>query len=189
MTDNRDDKTEAEMGVRSTGDNITLIGMPAAGKSTVGVLLAKRLGYSFIDVDIVIQEEKGKLLKEIIKEQGLDGFMEVENQVNAGLKANRAVIAPGGSVIYGKEAMENLKSLGPVVYLKISYEELLSRLGDVVDRGVVLKDGMTLKDLYEERITYFEKYADITIDEEGKELGSVVDELREMMEERGLTLG
>ena len=151
--------------------------------------LAKRLGYSFIDVDIVIQEEKGKLLKEIIKEQGLDGFMEVENQVNAGLKANRAVIAPGGSVIYGKEAMENLKSLGPVVYLKISYEELLSRLGDVVDRGVVLKDGMTLKDLYEERITYFEKYADITIDEEGKELGSVVDELREIMEERGLVLG
>ena len=125
----------------SRKNNITLIGMPAAGKSTVGVLLAKRLGYSFIDVDIVIQEEEGKLLKEIIKEQGLDGFMEVENRVNAGLRANRAVIAPGGSVIYGKEAMENLKSLGPVVYLKISYEELCSRLGDVVDRGVVLKEG------------------------------------------------
>ena len=87
MADNRDVKTETEIEGRSTGNNITLIGMPAAGKSTVGVLLAKRLGYSFIDVDIVIQEEKGKLLKEIIKEQGLDGFMEVENQVNAGLKA------------------------------------------------------------------------------------------------------
>ena len=90
--------------------NITMIGMPSSGKSTVGVLLAKRLGFSFIDVDIVIQEEEGKLLKEIIKEQGLDGFMEVENRVNAGLRANRAVIAPGGSVIYGKEAMDKLKN-------------------------------------------------------------------------------
>ena len=170
----------------SRKNNITLIGMPAAGKSTVGVLLAKRLGYSFIDVDIVIQEEEGKLLKEIIKEQGLDGFMEVENRVNAGLRANRAVIAPGGSVIYGKEAMENLKSLGPVVYLKISYEELCSRLGDVVDRGVVLKEGMTLEELYNERVSYFERYADIIIDEEGKELGAVVDELREIMEKKGL---
>lgn len=166
------------------GDNITLIGMPAAGKSTVGVLLAKRLGYSFIDVDIVIQEKEGRLLKEIIRSEGLDGFMDVENRINAGLSASRAVIAPGGSVIYGKEAMDHLKSLGPVVYLKITYEELLSRLGDVVDRGVVLKEGMTLKDLYDERVKYFEHYADITVDEEGKELGDVVDELRDLIEQR-----
>ena len=169
-------------------NNITLIGMPSAGKSTVGVLLAKRLGYSFLDVDIVIQEKTGKLLKEIIKEQGMDGFMEVENRINAGVDTSRAVIAPGGSVIYGKEAMENLKSLGLVVYLKISYEELCRRLGDVVDRGVVLKEGMTLKDLYEERCEYFERYADITMDEEGKSLGRVVDELREEMEARGYSL-
>lgn len=169
-------------------NNITLIGMPAAGKSTVGVLLAKRLGYSFVDVDLIIQEREGKLLKEIISERGLDGFMEVENRINAEVSVSRSVIAPGGSVIYGKEAMENLKALGPVVYLKISYEELTKRLGDVVDRGVVLKEGMTLRDLYEERTVYFEKYADITIDEEGKTLGRVVDELRAMMEERGLTL-
>lgn len=163
-------------------ENITLIGMPAAGKSTVGVLLAKRLGYSFIDVDIVIQEKLKKLLKEIIESEGIDGFMEIENRVNAGLYAERSVIAPGGSAIYGKEAMANLKSLGTVVYLKISYEELLNRLGDVVDRGVVLKEGMTLKDLYEERVQYFERYADITIDEECKSLGDVVDELRARME-------
>jgi len=169
-------------------NNITLIGMPAAGKSTVGVLLAKRLGYSFVDVDIIIQEKEGKLLKEIIEERGMDGFMEVENRINAEVSVKRSVIAPGGSVIYGKEAMENLKSQGLVVYLKISFEELLKRLGDVVDRGVVLKEGMTLRDLYEERIVYFEKYADITIDEEGKDLGEVVDELREMMEKRGFSL-
>lgn len=170
------------------GDNITLIGMPAAGKSTVGVLLAKRLGYSFIDVDIVIQEKEGRLLKEIIKSEGMDGFLDVENRINAELSASRSVIAPGGSVIYGAEAMAHLKSLGPVVYLKITYEELLSRLGDVVDRGVVLKEGMTLRDLYDERVKYFEQYADITIDEEGKELGDVVDELRGLIEKRlGIT--
>jgi len=141
-----------------------------------------------VDVDILIQEKEGKLLKEIIKEQGLDGFLEVENRINAEVSADRSVIAPGGSVIYGKEAMENLKVQGLVVYLKISFEELLKRLGDVVDRGVVLKEGMTLRDLYEERIVYFEKYADITIDEEGKELGAVVDELRGIMEKRGFSL-
>ena len=161
-------------------NNVTLIGMPSAGKSTVGVLLAKRLGYSFIDVDLLIQEQEGKRLREIIEEQGLDGFLDVENRVNAGVEAEQAVIAPGGSVIYGKEAMEHLKSIGLVVYLKITYDELVKRVGDVKDRGVALKDGMTLLDLYHERISYFEKYADITIDEEGKELGAVVDELREI---------
>lgn len=163
-------------------DNITLIGMPAAGKSTVGVLLAKRLGYSFVDVDLVIQEKEERLLKEIIKDQGLEGFMEIENQVNAELSVSHSVIAPGGSVIYGDRAMENLKALGLVVYLKISYEELEKRLGDVEDRGVVLKPGMTLKELYDERTAYFERYADITVDEEGKELGGVVDELRGILE-------
>lgn len=163
-------------------DNITLIGMPAAGKSTVGVLLAKRLGYSFLDVDIIIQEKTKKLLKEIIETDGMDGFLELENRINAELEAKQSVIAPGGSVIYGKEAMEHLKALGTVVYLKISYEELENRLGDVVDRGVVLKEGMTLKDLYEERVQYFERYADLTIDEENKSLGDVVDELRAGLE-------
>ena len=105
------------------------------------------------------------------------------------VEAEQAIIAPGGSVIYGKEAMEHLKSIGLVVYLKITYDELVKRVGDVKDRGVALKDGMTLLDLYHERISYFEKYADITIDEEGKELGAVVDELREILEERGYVLG
>ena len=122
-------------------NNVTLIGMPSAGKSTVGVLLAKRLGYSFIDVDLLIQEQEGKRLREIIEEQGLDGFLDVENRVNAGVEAEQAVIAPGGSVIYGKEAMEHLKSIGLVVYLKITYDELVKRVGDVKDRGVALKDG------------------------------------------------
>jgi shikimate kinase len=169
-------------------DNITLIGMPASGKSTVGVLLAKRLGYSFVDVDIVIQEKEGKLLKEIIAECGDDGFLEVENKVNKELQVNHSVIAPGGSVIYGKEAMEHLKKISIVVYLKLSLSDVTERLGNLVDRGVVLKDGMTLKELYEERVPYYESYADITIDETGLDAGKIVDELRSIMEERfGLT--
>lgn len=164
--------------------NITLIGMPAAGKSTVGVLLAKRLGYSFVDSDIVIQEKTGKLLKEIIAEVGTDGFLEVEDQINSELDVQRAVIAPGGSVIYGQKAMEHLKEISLVVYLKLSYRDVKFRLGDLKDRGVVLKDGMTLLDLYNERIPLYEKYADITIDETGKSAGKIVDELRTLMEQR-----
>ena len=135
--------------------NITLIGMPASGKSMVGVLLAKRLGYSFVDVDILIQEKEGRLLREIIEKEGLDGFLEVENRVNARLQAQRAVIAPGGSVIYGKEAMEHLREISTVVYLKLSYEEVEKRLGNLADRGVAIREGMTLLDLYNERIPYY----------------------------------
>lgn len=168
--------------------NITLIGMPASGKSTIGVLLAKRLGYSFVDVDIVIQEKEKRLLKEIIAQEGTEGFMAVENRINAELDVDHSVIAPGGSVIYGKEAMEHLKEVSTIVYLKLSYEDLKERLGNLVDRGVVLKDGMTLLDLYEERVPYYERYADITVDETGKSAGETVDELRAMMEDRGLCL-
>ena len=162
--------------------NITLIGMPSSGKSTIGVLLAKRLGYSFVDVDIVIQEKEGRLLKEIIAEEGLDGFLEVENRINAGVNVIRSVIAPGGSVIYGKEAMEHYKQIGQIVYLKLSFEEVERRIGNVVDRGVALRDGMTLRDLYDERVPYYEKYADITVDETGQTPGETVDALRAMIE-------
>lgn len=164
--------------------NITLIGMPAAGKSTVGVLLAKRLGYSFVDSDIVIQEQTGKLLKEIIAESGTDGFLKVEEQINSELNVHRAVIAPGGSVIYGPKAMEHLKEISTIVYLKLSYHDVKQRLGDLTDRGVALKDGMTLLDLYNERVPFYEQYADITIDETGKSSGKIVDELRRLMEQR-----
>ena len=152
--------------------NITMIGMPSSGKSTVGVLLAKRLGFSFIDVDIVIQEKEGRLLKEIIADEGMDGFLE----------AKMSVIAPGGSVIYGEEAMAHLKEISEIVYLKMSYEEMEKRIGNVVDRGVALKPGFTLRDLYNERVPYYEKYADIVIDEEGKNAGETVDELRNIIE-------
>lgn len=149
-------------------DNIILIGMPGAGKSTVGVVLAKILGYRFLDSDLVIQEETGKLLSEILEDDGLREFLAVENRINAGITASRTVIATGGSVVYGEEAMEHLRAIGTVVYLKISYRDLTTRLGDLTGRGVALKPGQTLRELYDERVPLYEKYADITVEEIGE---------------------
>lgn len=151
-------------------NNIVLIGMPAVGKSTLGVVLAKELGYEFIDADLLIQKREGRLLKEIIADEGVDGFLKIENDVNASINTTKAIISTGGSVIYGKEAMEHLKSIGKVVYLKLDYETLASRLGSLKGRGVVLRDDQTLKDLYDERTPLYEKYADVTIDEKGLDL-------------------
>lgn len=151
-------------------ENIVLIGMPGVGKSTLGVVLAKELGYQFVDADLLIQEREKRLLKEIIADDGVEGFLKIENDVNATICADKTVIATGGSVIYGKEAMEHLKEIGTVVYLKLDYETLDSRLGNLKGRGVVLKDGQTLKDLYDERIPLYEKYADVIVDEGGLDL-------------------
>jgi Shikimate kinase len=145
-------------------DNVILIGMPGAGKSTVGVVLAKRLGYGFIDSDLVIQEHTGMLLHQIMEEKGIDGFLGVENDINASIRADKSVIATGGSAIYGKEAMAHLRSIGTVVYLKLDLASIEERLGDLNERGGAVRDGQTLEDLYAERIPYYERYADITVD-------------------------
>lgn len=162
--------------------NIVLIGMPGVGKSTIGVILAKVLGYSFLDADLLIQEQEGKLLREIIEEKGTDGFIEVENRVNASIRADRAIIATGGSVVYGKEAMEHLKEIGRVVYLKVSYAILEKRLADIKGRGVVLKEGQTLETLFEERSKLYEQYADIEVSEEGLDVEQTVEKLGEALE-------
>ena len=151
-------------------NNITLIGMPGAGKSTLGVVLAKILGYQFLDSDLLIQKAEKRKLSQIIKEEGIEGFKNIENRVNASIEAEETVIATGGSVVYCDEAMKHLKSIGKVVYLKLSYEAVSKRLGDLKGRGVVLKEGQTLEDLYYERKPLYEKYADIVVDEEGKNL-------------------
>lgn len=159
--------------------NIVLIGMPGVGKSTVGVILAKELGYQFVDADLLIQKKEKRLLKDIIAREGVDGFIAIENKVNASIDVKDTVIATGGSVIYGKEAMLHLKEIATVVYLKLSYEQLSKRLGNLKNRGVVLRNGQTLKDLYEERSVLYEKYADITIDEENKDIESTLENIIE----------
>ena len=155
-------------------NNITLIGMPGAGKSTLGVVLAKILGYEFLDSDLLIQKEEKRRLYQIIDEEGEEGFKTIENRVN--------VIATGGSVVYCSEAMEHLKSIGKVVYLSLSLESLEKRLGNLKKRGVLLKEGQTLKSLYEERVPLYEKYADIVVDEEGKDLEASLQALLETLQ-------
>lgn len=158
--------------------NIILIGMPGAGKSTIGVVLAKSIGYKFIDSDLVIQESEGKLLHEIISQVGDEGFREVENKVNSNINSDKAIIATGGSAVYGKEAMTHFKEIGKIVYLKHSYKEIENRLGDLSKRGVTIKEGQTLKNLYDERIPLYEKYADIIIDCSNKPIREIVFEIK-----------
>ena len=156
-------------------NNIVLIGMPGVGKSTAGVVLAKILGYRFIDMDIVIQEREGRLLKDIIEDEGIEGFIAIENDVNATVVAEKSIIATGGSVVYGREAMEHLKEIGTVVYLKIDYAAIEERVSNVKGRGVVLRDGQTLRDIYEERTKLYEKYADVIVDESGKNVEDTIE--------------
>ena len=144
--------------------SLILIGMPSCGKSTLGVLLAKQLGMEFTDSDLLIQKSEGKLLHQLIAENGNEGFLEIENRVNKEIDEHNSVIATGGSVIYCDEAMEHLKTLGKVIYLYAPYEEICRRLGDFSHRGVIMRKGNTLAEMYAEREPLYEKYADIKID-------------------------
>ena len=164
------------------GNNIILIGMPGVGKSTIGVILAKIMGYRFVDADIVIQEQEGRLLKDIIAQEGVDGFIKIEDRVNRNLNMKKAVIATGGSAVYGKNAMENYKETSTIIYLKLDYEALDDSLSDIKGRGVVFRDGQTLKDIYDERTKLYEKYADIIIDEGSLDVEKTVERLLEKLE-------
>jgi len=150
--------------------NVVLIGMPGSGKSTVGVVLAKIMGYHFLDCDLLIQEKEGRLLSEIISQEGCEGFLQAEDRIISQIICDRTIIATGGSAVYGEHAMEHLRKIGTVVYLMISKEELKKRLGDLKDRGVAMKEGQTLKELYDERIGLYEKYADVIIDQDGMQI-------------------
>jgi shikimate kinase len=161
--------------------NIIIIGMPGAGKSTMGVILAKALGRTFIDTDIVIQENAGQLLQEIIDTGGSGAFLRIEEKTILSLRFRNAVIATGGSVVFSRRAMEHLKRDGVVIYLKISFEDMVRRLGNITTRGIVLVKGQDLRDMYDQRVPLYERYADITVDcsEDHFEncIGNVIDEL------------
>ncbi|MBR0447424.1 MAG: shikimate kinase [Clostridia bacterium] len=145
-------------------NNIILVGMPSCGKSTLGRMLAKELHYDFLDTDEVIIRLNGCPLRDILDAQGVDGFIRVEEEAVCTVQAQNSVIATGGSVVYSEKAMAHLKAMGKVVYLKLTFEEMDRRLGDLHARGVAIAPGSTLQDLYDERTPLYEKYADITVD-------------------------
>ena len=167
-------------------NNIILIGMPGSGKSSLGVVLAKKIGFGFIDSDLVIQQREGMTLERIIEKHGDAGFIQIENEVNCSISTHHTVIATGGSAVYGKEAMEHLRQIGTVIYLKLDYADIDRRLSDIKGRGVVLKDGQTLKDLYDERVVLYEKYADITIAEDGLNVEQTIEKIVAQIQKESL---
>ena len=166
--------------------NIVLIGMPSAGKSTVGVILAKTLGMNFIDTDLVIQEKTSRLLQNIINDDGINNFLEIEESSILSLKVKNTVIATGGSVVFCNKAIKYLKLDGIVVYLKVRFEEIVKRLDDITTRGVVLANGQNLKDMYNQRSPLYEKYSDITIDCSKKSVEEIIFNVTNVIKEEVL---
>lgn len=163
--------------------NIVLIGMSGAGKSTLGVLLAKALGMDYVDTDIVIQQHEGRLLQDIIDNDGIEKFMEVEEKIVSEMELKNCIISTGGSVIYSEKAMNVLKQGGQIIYLHVPYEEIKRRLINITTRGIVIKKGKSLKDVYEERVPLYIKYSDKTLDCSNKDIEHSVSEIIEKIQE------
>ncbi len=160
--------------MNETKDNIILIGMPTSGKSTVGVILAKVLGMDFMDTDIIIQRREGSKLNEIIEKNGIDGFLKREEQALLSIDVSHTVIATGGSAVYSDTAMKHLSKNANVVYLNISLEDLKKRLVDTKDRGVIIRPDESIDKMYESRSILYEKYAEITVKEEGSSIEDTI---------------
>ena len=142
--------------------NVVLIGMPGSGKSTVGVLLAKALGYDFLDIDLVIQKREHALLQEILDQRGLDAFLQAEEDAVCSIACQKTVVAPGGSAVC--RVARHLQSLGPVVYLTVPLAELSGRIQNLSTRGIAMEPGQTLADVMAYRAPLYDKYADLVID-------------------------
>ena len=159
-------------------ESVVFIGMPSSGKTSVGKLLAKKSGRLFLDGDELIRARTGEPLSRTIVRLGAEGFLALEEETLCSVKAESAVIATGGSAVYSERAMAHLKSLGKIVYLKLSEREMERRIPDFTARGVVMRGNIaTLRELYAERVPLYEKYADVTVDCTGKSLDGIVSEL------------
>ena len=160
--------------------NIVLIGMPGSGKSTVGVLLAKALGYSFVDVDLIICKEAGKPLQEILDNEGLDFFLHLEGKIGAELDYDKTVIATGGFMVFCGKNMENKKN-GKVVFIDVDLDEIKRRVTNIKTRGIAFGKGETLDDVYRVRYPLYKKYADITVSMELSSIETTVDAIVEKL--------
>ena len=158
-------------------DNLVLIGMPGVGKSTAGVVAAKLAGFQFLDTDLVIMQQDGRLLREIIEQDGVEGFLSTENRVNASIRTHNTVIATGGSVIFGAGAMFHLATIGAIVYLRATYETVASRVTNLKGRGVAMKPGQTLREIYDERTDLYEQFAEHIIDVDDMSIEATAQEL------------
>lgn len=157
--------------------NIILIGMPACGKSTVGVVLAKTVNKGFLDTDLLIQQREGRRLQEIIDAEGNDYFRRVERSVLLDFNGSGQVVATGGSAVYFEDAMEHFRRDGVVVYLKVSLDNILERMNNIRTRGISIDKGQTIEELYLERVPLYEKYADITVDADGCTVEQVIEKI------------
>ncbi len=163
--------------------NIVMIGMPASGKSTVGVLLAKALGLDFVDCDLIIQKKYASSLQKLIEKHGIRGFLDIEADVLASVDMRDTVIATGGSAVYSHRAMEHLKKDALTVYIKLPYDEIERRLTNIKTRGIAMEKGTTLSDIYAERTPLYERYADITLDASGFDIEKTVEEAATLLRE------
>jgi Shikimate kinase len=161
--------------------NVILIGMPGSGKSTSGVLLAKTLGLSFLDTDLLIQQQENMLLQDLADRFGFNGFIEIEEKTVSNVSASKCVISTGGSVVYSEKAMKHLQNIGTIVYLEVTFPEIMRRIRNISTRGIALKEGQSLEDLYAERLPYYQKYAEIVVQGDGKTVEDLVTEIAQKL--------
>lgn len=164
-------------------NNVVLIGMPGSGKSTCGVVLAKALGYSFEDTDLLISKKAGKRLQSILDNDGVAEFLRLEEEIGSSVECDGSVIATGGSMVMSEKAMIHLKEIATVVYISVPIDELLHRIKNFKTRGIVFEHGETFEDLFNERTPLYQKYADITVEFKDDNLETTVEKIKRLLEE------